>query len=593
MRFDRAVIAFLLIVLAVATAVRGDPGPYWSLAVLSGLVWWGMTGGALALPPSDKDVRPIVLIPTHNNAKTVGEVAAAALAHGIPVLVIDDGSHDGSGDAARSAGADVVVHAVNRGKGQALLTGMEAANRRGFTHAICLDADAQHDPADIPAFAAACVREPDAIWAGVRDLSTAPGISNFGRNFSNFWVWFETGWRVSDTQCGFRAYPILPVLSLGLGGSRYDLEVEVLTRCLWSGVAVRDLPCRVFYPDPKDRVSSFNPLWDNVRISWMNTKLVLEKAVNPSLWLPARARATRWSGDTRGAILGWKIVLGMLKFTGRKPAYAFVSLLAIWYMIFAPDARNATSKWLALTGIPGLSTYRVFRNFAHTIVDRFAYLLWGQSAFQYEREGIELLQDVFFAGTGAIILGSHLGNLEVNASATGSIERIRRLKVLRFVSSTDHGQRLFEAMPGLWRPEAIAVNQTEGFAALAVVRALRSGQVVAMHGDRRVDDRTTKVRFMGRECLFPTGPWMLAALAQVPVFLVGCFKVGPNNYRVVVRPPLFPKFDRQLSKAEQLQQWTQVYASQLEDWAKLYPEQWYNFFDFFEENPPSNVKAAD
>lgn len=124
----------------------------------------------------------------------------------------------------------------------------------------------------------------------MRDLSTAPEKSRFGRKFSNFWIWVETGWRVADSQCGFRAYPIDEVLALGLGGSRYDMEVEVLTRCLWRGVPVVDLPCNVWYPKPEERVTSFDPVWDNIRISWMNARLVARRIVDPRRWPSARER---------------------------------------------------------------------------------------------------------------------------------------------------------------------------------------------------------------------------------------------------------------------------------------------------------------
>ena len=142
--------------------------------------------------------RVAVLIPTFNNVGSVAEVVRGALASGLPVYVVDDGSTDGSGAAAK--GATLLTLPANRGKGGALLVGMGRLVADGFTHAICLDADGQHDPIDIPAFAAALDADPDAIVAGVRDLATAPPISQFGRRFSNFWIRVETGHRVADSQ---------------------------------------------------------------------------------------------------------------------------------------------------------------------------------------------------------------------------------------------------------------------------------------------------------------------------------------------------------------------------------------------------------
>ena len=167
-----------------------------------------------------------VLVPTYNNAGASAAVVRGCVASGLVVVVVDDGSTDGSGRLAADAGAAVLAHPVNQGKGRALLTGMRHLAREGFTHAICLDADGQHDPADIPDFVAAIEAEPESLYAGVRDLSTAPEISRFGRRMSNYWIWVETGWKVADSQCGLRAYPLAAVLALGLEGSRYDLEVD-------------------------------------------------------------------------------------------------------------------------------------------------------------------------------------------------------------------------------------------------------------------------------------------------------------------------------------------------------------------------------
>lgn len=291
MRLDKLLVAALAVAVVVVYFVREIDGPVWPV--------WASALGALfylrtrrrrahpARPPSPPS--PAVLIPTKDNAGSIADVVRRAVGHGLPVYVVDDGSSDRSGELALEQGATVVTHPVNRGKGAALLTGMRVAADAGHTHVICLDADGQHDPADIPVFAEAIWREPEALYAGVRDLSTAPGISRFGRAFSNFWIWVETGWRVGDSQCGLRSYPLRSVLGLDLGGSRYDLEVEVLTLALWEGIPVRDLPCRVYYPPKHERITSFRPLVDNARITWMNILLLAERALWPPRWFGSRA----------------------------------------------------------------------------------------------------------------------------------------------------------------------------------------------------------------------------------------------------------------------------------------------------------------
>ena len=127
-------------------------------------------------------------------------------------------------------GVEVVRHQQNKGKGEALLTGFRIVRERGGTYAITLDGDGQHFPEDIPRFFPHLA--PDTILVGHRDeiAGDMPGRSRFGRRFSDFWIWLETWKTVLDSQSGFRAYPVDPVLKLRYWSKHYNLEVEVLTR---------------------------------------------------------------------------------------------------------------------------------------------------------------------------------------------------------------------------------------------------------------------------------------------------------------------------------------------------------------------------
>ncbi len=226
------------------------------------------------------DFRPCVLVPVFDNAQTVGNVVAGARKLGYSVLVVDDGSRDGSGERAHDAGGEVVTHSENRGKGAALKTGFREAFSRGFTHAVSIDADGQHFPDDIPLLVEAARASRNALVVGAREWQGdrhVQGKSHFGRSFSNFWVWFETGVRVADSQCGLRVYPLQHVTRLALGRDRFDLEVEVIVRSAWAGLPVLSVPVRVHYPPPEERISHFKLFRDNVRISWLNTALVARR----------------------------------------------------------------------------------------------------------------------------------------------------------------------------------------------------------------------------------------------------------------------------------------------------------------------------
>ena len=132
----------------------------------------------------------------------------------------------------------------------------------------------------------------------------------------------------------------------------------------------------------------------------------------------------------------------------------------------------------------------------------------------------------------------------------------------------------------------IAVNRAEGFSALTALRVLRDGGVVAMRGDRLIDDRAVTVDLLGAACRLPGGPWLLAGLARVPVIVVGCFKEDTGAYRVICSPPMECVFDRTRPRDDQIQDWAQAYADLLGTWARRWPTQWYNFHDLWSQQSP-------
>jgi uncharacterized protein (DUF2062 family) len=161
------------------------------------------------------------------------------------------------------------------GKGKAIISGGKWAWGKGFTHVITLDADGQHNPRDIAKFAAAIQHNPHAIIVGVRNLRQAnvPQSSKFGRAFSNFWLKVQTGVSLGDAQSGFRAYPLPALTQLQFTETRYSFEVEVLARAAWAGFPLRGIDIDVYYPPPNERISHFAVFKDNLRISWLNTRL--------------------------------------------------------------------------------------------------------------------------------------------------------------------------------------------------------------------------------------------------------------------------------------------------------------------------------
>jgi glycosyltransferase involved in cell wall biosynthesis len=211
-----------------------------------------------------------VLIPTYENERTVGDVVRRALLAAGEVIVIDDGSTDGTAGILRSIGGiEVITHAPNRGKGAALRSGFRRALERGHEWAITLDADGQHDPAEIPRLLDAIREGPRAIIIGARGMKAggAPLRCRAGLALSNALVRVLAGLGLPDSQSGFRAYPLREVLALGIRTGGFELEVEVILKAAWAGLEVRHVPVSVRYPGRRgERASHFRPVRDTIRI---------------------------------------------------------------------------------------------------------------------------------------------------------------------------------------------------------------------------------------------------------------------------------------------------------------------------------------
>ena len=227
--------------------------------------------------------RLCVIIPTYNNVKTIGKVIADVLKRCGQVIVVDDGSTDGTSAEIRSLASriTIVAYQPNRGKGHALVAGFRKAKEMGFTHAITIDADGQHFADDIPVFINELDNHRDAIVVGARNLTeeNMPRGNTFANKFSNFWFRLQTGINLQDTQSGFRLYPINALWGLRFITSRYEAELELLVFSAWAGTPIVSVPVRVYYPPADERVSHFRPIYDFVRISILNTLLCVAALV--------------------------------------------------------------------------------------------------------------------------------------------------------------------------------------------------------------------------------------------------------------------------------------------------------------------------
>ena len=207
----------------------------------------------------------IVVIPCYQGARTVADVVRGAAASGLPVVVVDDGSSDGSGAAAEAAGATVLRHAGNRGKGAALATGFAHAKKLGADAVLTMDADGQHDPGEIGRLVAAHDADPNALVVGVRSFAPEdmPRRSRIGNRISTWWISRYAGMRYTDTQSGFRVYP-RAMFDVPLRSTKFDTETELLLRAAKMKLPLVEVPIKTIYAP--DHASHFHGFRDTMRV---------------------------------------------------------------------------------------------------------------------------------------------------------------------------------------------------------------------------------------------------------------------------------------------------------------------------------------
>jgi len=214
-----------------------------------------------------------IVVPVYNSPY-IREVIEDILTFGYKIIVVDDGSDE----KVKLSNLDIslITHEVNMGKGEAILSGAKRAKELGFQSIITMDADKQHISSELIKLIQAY--EEDTIIIGNRDFSgnDVPNSSKFGRKFSNFWVMLETAKFLGDTQSGFRMYPT-SILELPLKNKRFDFEIEILVYHSYRGGKIKDVEVECYYPPQQDRISHFNKIDDNIRLTLLHTKLMIQR----------------------------------------------------------------------------------------------------------------------------------------------------------------------------------------------------------------------------------------------------------------------------------------------------------------------------
>lgn len=212
--------------------------------------------------PETQDVSLLALIPAWNEAERLGKIVSRAARH-LAVLVIDDGSSDKTALVAKEAGAQVVSHGVNRGKGVALRTGFRWALEHGAEGVVTLDADGQHEPDEIPALVAAWRATGADLVIGRRDFSKMPFPRGQSNALGSWMLSRVLAQPIYDNQCGFRLYAKHLLETVDLRTQGFELEVEVIVEAVAAGLKLAWVDVLTIYGTGK--ASYFHPVLDSVR----------------------------------------------------------------------------------------------------------------------------------------------------------------------------------------------------------------------------------------------------------------------------------------------------------------------------------------
>lgn len=223
-----------------------------------------------------------IIVPVYNHEQALPQVLERLKVQGLPCILVNDGSSADCGQvladcaAAQPDWLTLIVRPMNGGKGAAVIDGFRLAIARGFTHAIQIDADGQHDFDDIPKFLEQSRISPEAMILGQPSFDeSAPNSRRYGRLFTNLWIWINTlSFDIGDGMCGFRLYPLVAIdklINATAIAERMDFDIDIVVRLYWLGLAAVNVPTFVRYP--VDGVSHFRLWRDNLMISKIHARL--------------------------------------------------------------------------------------------------------------------------------------------------------------------------------------------------------------------------------------------------------------------------------------------------------------------------------
>ena len=443
------------------------------------------------------------VVPTYNHAKVLPEIVAALRAFDLSIFIVDDGSgaplargHSPIAQTRRKCRSHPAARKL--GQGRSRRVGLRRALAAGFTHAIQVDGDGQHDLSALTDLIELAKAHPDALVSGrpIYDGSIPRGRL-IGRWFTHFWIWIETlSTRIADSMCGFRIYPLratVSVLDDSAVGQRMDFDPEIMVRLFWRGTPTLHVPVRVVYPE--GNTSNFRMLHDNWLITRMHTRLVLGMVARLPSILRLRPSfpesSAHWSNFAEhGARLGLRSIQIVHRVFGRRGALALAAAVTGYFFLIDGRRREFSLSYLrrvhAMQGAAPpdwRDAYLHFYSFAAKALDTMIAWTSPESVGPFTIVGAEPLDRLDREGRGALLIVSHHGNAELSRACL----QHRFKRPIHSLVHTRHA-RHYNAIIRSIRPDAvdsaIEVDDIGPGLAIALRERVERGEWIAIAGDR-------------------------------------------------------------------------------------------------------------
>ncbi|HEY9176540.1 MAG TPA: lipid A biosynthesis acyltransferase [Flavipsychrobacter sp.] len=287
-----------------------------------------------------------------------------------------------------------------------------------------------------------------------------------------------------------------------------------------------------------------------------------------------------WQGRSRGTTWGYRVFVWLLKNGGLAAAYTLLPFVTLYYRLFVPSATRPL-KYLYTERLrynPKKASKLIKKNllvFGQTIIDKIAVLSGSGKRLSFTHEGIEHIEQLVKDGRGGILLSAHLGNWEVAGHLLKRVNTV--INIVMYDGEAEQMKQYMQQFEGNRSFNIIFIKDDISHI-YEISAALARNELICLHGDRfRPGNRTMQHSFLGKDALFPAGPFILAAKLKAPVCFVFAFKETNFHYHFYAYPPRVYEGRGTQGMEKMLDEYTDI----LEDKLKQYPWQWFNYYDFW------------